>query len=332
MAVKDVNGRLHGRVGSVIYRTIGTTEVVQSRPRKFKQTLATRQSGLEFGLGSNTARILRQMLWPVYHSVDRGMANRLTSSVLSCIRACKDKACGERDLHDGELSYLRGFQFNRNSPLSKVLRVRPEVKMAADGKPEICIPAFNEHTDLQCPVGRYEGITIRFMAVAFHFRSEYCQYLGYQDVWIDRRAAVDRQVWKVEKELPAGSIVLLTVSLIAGTEKLSSPVTLNSKEWSPAEIVDVIKVSQGDAALLSAEYINKLAGRDEQDPSLPASEPLLTKHPMACYWGKSIFGKVQRLREKADLQQLQKSGRQQLRQSGIASGGTLILPEGKVEI
>ena len=299
MAVIDIQGRWHGRAAGLVYRSVGGRNIVQGRPRKFKQTVATRESGLEFGLASNTARIMREVLWPAYHSIDKGMVNRFTSTVLKSIRGCQELGRGERDLHNGDLSYLQGFQFNKNSPLSEVLPGRPEVIICDDGKPELHLPSFTLGYDVKCPMRDYKGLKVRFMATAFHFRSEYYEYLDCRDVWVDSGFRLSEQVWKVEKELPPGSLILLTVSLFAVATKKFSDMMLNSKEWSPGEIVYAMQVPQGDAEVLEREYIDG-NGRDgsPERPVIERTGSPFEKMPLGSYSGRDIFWKFRRLWEK----------------------------------
>ncbi len=299
MAIIDKQGRFHGKAGGLVYRTIGDIDVVQTMPRKAKQTQATKESSLEFGLGSNTAAEIRDVLWPAYHSPDKGMVNRLTSVVVKCIRGSLTRGRGDRDLHDGDLTYLEGFQFNKNSPLGEVLSVRPEVRIAEDGKPEVRIPPFNSYSGIRCPVKENNGYTLRFTATAFHFRSEYYQYLDCRDVWIAKGLQIPEQVWKVEKILPAGSIVILTVSLFAVARKSFSEMMLNSGEWSPGEIIRVLQVPQGEEEILEPDYISGSGrGGDTDKPVMERTGSAFEMKPLPGYEGREIFRKIQTGREK----------------------------------
>lgn len=324
MATIDKQGRVHGKAGPLVYRTIGEINVVQSRPRRFKQTQATRESGIEFGLASNTARIMREALWPVFYSPDKGMVNRFTSRILKCIRGSQTKGRGERDLHDGDLSYLAGFQFNKNSSLQQALQVRPEVQVAADGRPEVRVPSFNSDHDIRCPMNRYSGITLRLTATAFHFRAGYYEHLASRDVWVDYGATMPGQVWKVEKELPAGSIVLVTVSLIMSMNKTFSDQTLNTKDWSPAEILYAVQVPQGE--------------EEVQKPEFTYTGDPYEKKPLNAYRGEATLSLIQRIREKVQKAEVKKDAalyekveklRQQILQESPPSGPPA-LPEGKI--
>ncbi|WP_374165594.1 hypothetical protein [Arcticibacter sp. MXS-1] len=307
MAIVDKKGGLHGTVAHVVYRTVGDLQVVQSRPRRFKQTLATRESGVEFGLGSNTACIIRNVMESAYHSVDRGMGNRLTATVLKCIRSSKEKFRGERDIHDGNPSFLKGFQFNANSPLSEVLEVRPVVSTTPEGKVQIRIPAFDSHRQLHNAPAQCSNYTLRLLATAFHFRSEYSEYLDYHDIEFARGSYLEEQVWTLDKELPAGCLVLLSVSLFALNRTRLSTMVVNTPEWSPAEVVEAIQVPQGDQEMLDPDYIGgkNLWKHPEREPYKRTGSPF-EKYPLTAYHGKDLFSKIERHREKASVQDLDK--------------------------
>ncbi len=109
MAIIDTRGRLHGKIGPVVYRTVGNTNIAQIKAAKVRQTYATKESAIEFGLASNTAKVIRKALYPLTYTADGGMINRLNTAVLKCIKTAEGKEKGERDLHDADLRPLEGF-------------------------------------------------------------------------------------------------------------------------------------------------------------------------------------------------------------------------------
>lgn len=58
MSSQDSKGYLRGKVGPVVYRSSGGVRIVQSIPREFAQSTATKLNGHEFGLASNLASTL----------------------------------------------------------------------------------------------------------------------------------------------------------------------------------------------------------------------------------------------------------------------------------
>ena len=243
MAIIDSKGRLHGKLGPHVYRTIGDRSIVQSRAAKVRQTLSTRESALEFGMASNAARILRWAFLPLTYTADGGMINRMNVAVLKCIKDSREKKRGERDLHDGDLGNLAGFQFNKNSPLGDLLKVRPVAELDADSRLKVRVPAFKEAGDLQSiPYSHY--CVLRLILVAVNFRENYYEYGGHLDIRIGRGRVFEGQEWQPEAILPAGCIAMVSVSLhyFGAAGMLDEAPGLNSTDMGPAELLAAFKI------------------------------------------------------------------------------------------
>ena len=242
MAVIDNKGRLRGSIGNLVYRAVGNTNIVQSKPGKIKQTLSTKESALEFGLASNCGRILRELYNSFAGYSDSRLLNRMNVSLLKMLRD-SDKPRGERDLHDGNPEHLRGLQFNTNSPLTEALPVRPKCSME-DGAVRIYLPSF-KGSQLMLP--RYsQTCVLRLMIAAINFREGYYEYLDYKDIEVERGIVVPEQEWISEVALPAGSIVLVSASLhYFGMQDINGErLGFNSADCSPAEVIGAYKISE----------------------------------------------------------------------------------------
>ena len=90
MALIDRRGVLHGSVSNMVYRSYRGQQIAQLKPAKVKQTVTSKEAGLEFGLASSTARAIRQAFANVFPGNDGRMSNRLTVAVRKCI-ASSDK-------------------------------------------------------------------------------------------------------------------------------------------------------------------------------------------------------------------------------------------------
>ncbi|RRN77829.1 hypothetical protein EIM50_17620 [Pseudoxanthomonas sp. SGD-10] len=274
MAVLDSRGRIRGKIGNVVYRTVGNTSIIQSRPGKVRQTLSTRESALEFGLVSNCGRILRDLYSTFTSYSDGRLLNRMNAALLKCLRDT-DMPRGERDLHDGNPEHLQGLQFNINSPLTEALAVRPECVLE-EGKVRVHIPEFREYGQLQQP-RHSKACVLRMMVAAINFREGYYEYLAYKDIAIERGATVPQQHWQPEVALPAGSMVLVSVSLhYFGMRDINGyRPTINSVACSPAEIIGAFKV----------------ADRKEEQVE-PEQDVVANRHPLINYRGSEILNKI----------------------------------------
>ena len=238
MAIVDKFGGIHGAFSNLIYRSYRNMRILQMKPKKVKQTNNSKQAGKEFGLSSCTGRIIREVFDVIYAGYDGEMVNRLCSQVYQSITASKTKQRGERDLHDAELSYLEGFQFNNNSPLHKVMKVRPVVSLNQEGKVQVNLPAMRKDQLFKGPIRNHGKYTIRLMLASFDFKKEVYSYIGHRNFSIMRNTAVEAQEWVFDEALPANRVIMLSMSLHAYTQDTVDGLqSVNSKEWSPAEII-----------------------------------------------------------------------------------------------
>jgi len=240
MAILHKNGNLSGRVGPVVYRTWKGATIVQTKPKKFRQTLASKESGKEFGLISSTAKVIRIAFNAAYEGYDGKMINRFNSAVSSAVRS-SSLARGERDLHDGDLRGLQGFEFNTNSPLTSVMNILPESSLTADGKLKIVMQAqkiqpWKKHLEAT--------YTLRVLVTAFNFRERWYRYLLHEDIAVDNlKIPVGERQWQLG-DLPEGNSILVSFSLHA-TERngLDEYKSINSNEWSPAALTAAFQLA-----------------------------------------------------------------------------------------
>lgn len=245
MAIQDLNGRIHGRAGTMVYRRWRGLNILQSRPKVFKQTIATKAAAIEFGKASNNASNIRKTLARFYQQSDLGMNNRLTKQVLKCLQHSEGKERMERDIHDADLSYLTNFQFNTNSYLTDTLPVIPHTEVSKEGKASVHIPAFAKK-DIKY-TGEAKWIShyrLRIVAIAYDFRNEFCEIVAIKEIDIEEEQQnID---WQLEEEVPAGMILLIGVALYAEQRIANDCVLLNSQAWSPAAIVGIAHVTEGE--------------------------------------------------------------------------------------
>lgn len=152
MARIHKNNQLIGRIGNVVYKQIGNNLIAQSRPNNMKQTIATQQSSNEFLQCSTWAKHLRNCLNPFLNDCsDTFMYKRFTSAVYKAIQQNNSFPKGERTPLNSDMSYLNGFEFNNNSPLTNSFFITPNVSLDNQNKIHINLPEFDPKTAVSFP-------------------------------------------------------------------------------------------------------------------------------------------------------------------------------------
>ncbi|WP_407430741.1 hypothetical protein [Arcticibacter sp.] len=242
MAIIDSKGYIRGVVGPSVFRRAWGKNIIQSKPRKFKQTAASIESSSEFGLISSTAACLRHAFAPVIRYYDGRAVGRATSAVSASIRGSSGTLRCRRDLHDGDLSHLVGLEFNRNSPLQDVLRLRAEVARDESGRVQVQLPALDMKRDLRLPERlRTKGyrMQLRFLLIGFNFRENYYEYIGHRELEYRRGKQSAPQTVALDGEVPAGCMLLLSmsVSLYGSNGFDGEDMLLNNLQFSPCALI-----------------------------------------------------------------------------------------------
>jgi len=235
MAIIDRKGALHGRVSNIVYRTYRGQQIAQIKPARVRQTIDTKEAGLEFGLCSSTAKVFRHAFGYAYKAYDGGMINRLTGKVRKAVSACESKERGERDIHDADLNCLKDFQFNANSPLESALTIRPELQFTGENQIKIYLPAIKQSDIKGIKAGRF---VLRLMAISFNFKRDVYSYNSYRDIVIDNRHSWQGGEILMDEDFADGRLVLLSMSVHAyNSDGFGGLDCINSINWDPAAII-----------------------------------------------------------------------------------------------
>jgi hypothetical protein len=242
MAKVDNKGMVRGTAGSVVYRGYRGMNIIQGKPRKFKQTSKTVRASTEFGLSSTTAAVIRNAFQPACIYRDGEAVSRSTQLVYRGIRGSLSGSVGQRDLHDADLDSIIGMDFNIKSRMSEVLKVSQRVERDEQGRISVLMGALNAKTDLRVPQSISKAVSkyrIRFNLIGFNFRKEYYEYLEVKDVELSKHGQLEAQEIRFETQPEADQLLMLSVSLLAYSETRMEEgyVLLNSKEFSPCSII-----------------------------------------------------------------------------------------------
>ncbi|RXF70672.1 hypothetical protein [Arcticibacter tournemirensis] len=297
MAVIDIKGGIHGTAGSVVYRSYGGMNIVQSRPRRFKQTQASQEAAGEFGLISQVSKVIREAFRPFYHHFhDGGMVNRMTAAVSRSIRGSRSRKRGERDLHDGELSFLEGLEFNEDSKFSQALQIKPQVRRNEKGQVTISLPEIDPRRDFVTPFkGHYRvsGYRLSFVLVGFNFREEFYEYIGEKKIVMESSGLTAARQLVFEQEVPKGCLLLVLGMLecMAANIYTYEQEPLNSKDFNPVSLIAAFQ-SEDEA---EAGYGESRAIQHHEEAAASGVAPRI--QIMAGYRGNDFLSSMRNQRE-----------------------------------
>jgi hypothetical protein len=115
----------------------------------------TRENGAEFGRAGKAAKLLRNSIQGLLQNVsDSRLASRLTTEMVKVVKADATSTRGMRNVIDGEVELLQGFEFNINGKLTTALYAPYDVVInRATGQFTVTVPPFIPAHMIAAPVG-----------------------------------------------------------------------------------------------------------------------------------------------------------------------------------
>jgi len=133
MSFYRLNGKYFARM-----KTCHSKERIRNDPAFAK----TYQCGLDFGTASRASKLMRGPLQSVLpHVGDKGVVSRLTGRLVKVLQRDGVHDAGKRELGDGDLSLLKGFEFNKRTAFHQVFASSHKIVVSqADQEVTLFVP------------------------------------------------------------------------------------------------------------------------------------------------------------------------------------------------
>ena len=115
----------------------------------------TRENGEEFGRAGAAGKLIR-MAFKTYlqNASDSRMVSRLTKMMIAVIKADATNTRGQRNVLDGELEMLEGFEFNIDGKISSTIFISFNATIdRVTGALQVNIPSFSPANAIAAPEG-----------------------------------------------------------------------------------------------------------------------------------------------------------------------------------
>jgi hypothetical protein len=130
MAIQTGIIPLSGKLGKMIYFRINGKNYVRSAPEQYRLSSNSRRSAEEFGKASRAASLVKAGMASLIPRINTNYIDqRLRSRFMAVIGSGYSKPKGEREVADGDLALLKGFQLNRYTEHRKLCSINPVVEI-----------------------------------------------------------------------------------------------------------------------------------------------------------------------------------------------------------
>jgi hypothetical protein len=242
MAYIDRSKSISGAIGNVVFRKVGTKQILQVKSGPIRQTKETKVSGSEFRQCSSWAKWLRLGLGSfLAKHTDSTMHGRFTGQFYTTLQGNTSFPKGERTPLNSDMASLAEFEFNTNSPFRDYFV--PEITTVLNDQHQVVVtvPEFNAKAAVEFPQDtHYAELLIYAIATDFQDHTGFTD--GYMILPIENKSeTIAETVW-ASPAFPQGHLVLVCAKLLFyNTNRFTEKQYINSKECSPAMIGAALK-------------------------------------------------------------------------------------------
>lgn len=162
--------QLSGKLDKQVYYQRNGKAFARKVQESHQLTENSRKSGTEFGRASAAASLVRTVFSESLGTVmDNECFLRLTACFGEVIRTAHNKPKGKRDVTDGDLALLTGFQLNRYISAERILPQDPVVGISRETKLKIALPAFSTDPRSRYKPAKAETLIVRLYCGVFNF-------------------------------------------------------------------------------------------------------------------------------------------------------------------
>lgn len=152
------SGKLGNTVG--VYRK--GNSFVRTAPKSVNRSENTLKSSQEFGYGSTACALIKKAFDPLMLRPFKGsLHNRLSGALRNVIRSGPAAMKGERNIFDGDLKLLKGFEFNDKAKLAGFFTVLPKAELL-NGELILTFPEFTWNKLLVKSPAKAEYVVLGF--------------------------------------------------------------------------------------------------------------------------------------------------------------------------
>lgn len=167
MAIQNGIIKINGQLGDLVFYKRGNTDVVRQKAAHKQQTEASKKSSRDFGTASRNAAYIRKAFAPLVKLYAYGdLLNRLNKRFIEIFKTIPAEQAGNKKLIDGDITLLRGFEFNSSKPLGTLWLNETVLRIDPDGLVKLMLPK-GELKSLLKP--HPKATEARLQVIGFHF-------------------------------------------------------------------------------------------------------------------------------------------------------------------
>jgi hypothetical protein len=223
-----------GRVKNIIYYELNGGYYTRIAPGRIKQTPATKIRSSNFAIAAGANRVLRSLLLPALpFPKDKKMQNRFGGAIMKWLQLQTPEQLEPAT----SLPYLQDFQFNEATSIPERWKVAITVTKQPGDVLQVHIPAFIPKEKMAAPAWT-NRVECTLAAASCNLKNRLANGNSIQAFTIPYNdTPVPEQNIQMAVPMPAGSLVIVAVSLTCFVSKKRKQVATGNIAFMPSGVV-----------------------------------------------------------------------------------------------
>lgn len=197
---------LKGKIDNVVFYQRSGIYIARSIPDNVKQSAATRQRSINFGIASSAGKTLRQLLSAsIVYPRDKKMQGRFSGSIAQWLGISNVSGL----LPVADIPFLKDFSFNGSTKVAERFRVPFSISLPSDNLLQVYIPSFVPAVSMAAPA---HTVAVKFIITAAACRLKDATAMGNFSVTLTfpyTNDTINEQTISFPVNTEAGNIVIV---------------------------------------------------------------------------------------------------------------------------
>lgn len=235
MAIQKGIVKLSGKLGDLIFYSRNQKQAVRSSTCDYHLSEASRQSGKDFGEASKNAAYVRKAFAPLISKYSTGnLVNRMNKLFMQIFKNMPKSLRGNKRLIDGNISLLKGFEFNSTARFDQFVFCKPQVQLHTDSALIIDLKAGEAEQLFSLKVPQAKAIGIDVMVLVFDLNGDEYQVYKGNTLKIDLLHSFTGAKLKVDLLITGEQALLVALGVHFYTAQFS----IDNRKYFAAQIVE----------------------------------------------------------------------------------------------
>lgn len=265
MAIQKGIIKITGKLGDLIFYRSKDKYLSRQAPKAYNLSEKTKQSGKDFGEASRNANYIRKAFSKLIDSyADNDVINRLNKKLIDVFKTIPKSNFGNKKLIDGNISLLKGFDFNRYTTLDKLLFHLPKIELKEKGVLNITLEKIKMKDFISLKAPNAITACLNLMLFSYDLQGEQYEIFSLKELEVSLAGEFEGRKRSIQLEINGNKALIMGLSIDFKRERYRS----KDRNFYAFQIIEALHLKDGEIVAFVDPDIEDQTGHKEEDNDL----------------------------------------------------------------